>query len=77
MSVPAAATMTRSSMTSGELEKPQAGTSTPVSVAALRDQMTRAVAGVERVQDSGRAERVDATVADVGVPRGPAPPFDS
>ena len=36
----------------------------PVSVAALRDHTTRAVAGVERVQDAGRAKRVDAAVAE-------------
>ena len=56
--------MTRSSTTSGELEKPQSGTFAPVSDAALRDHTTAPVAGVERVQDSGRAERVDATVAE-------------
>ena len=31
---------TRSSITSGELAKPQSGTFLPVSLAALRDQMT-------------------------------------
>ena len=35
-----------------------------VSDAALRDQTTAPSAGVERVQDSGRTERVDATVAE-------------
>ena len=62
--MPAAATMTTSPTTSGELAKPQSGTFVPVSVAALRDQTHGAVAGVERVQDSGRAERVDAAVAE-------------
>ena len=41
---------------------PQSGTVTPVSVAALRDQSTAPLRGVERVQDSGRTHRVDATV---------------
>ena len=62
--MPAAATMTTSSTTSGELAKPQLGTFVPVSDAALRDHTTAPSRGVERVQDSGRAERVDATVAE-------------
>ena len=56
--------MTTSSTTSGELAKPQSGTFAPVSDAALRDHTTAPLRGVERVQDSGRAERVDATVAE-------------
>ena len=62
-----AATITRSSTTSGELEKPHIGTFVPVSDAAFRDQMTAPVLGVERIEDSGRAERVDAAVVRVGV----------
>ncbi len=56
--------MTTSSTTSGELAKPQSGTCVPVSDAALRDHTTAPLRGVERVQDSGRAERVDAAVAE-------------
>ena len=56
--------MTRSSTTSGELEKPQSGSF----VAGVGRGVARpddgAVAGVERVDDAGRAERVDATVAE-------------
>ena len=62
-SCPAAATMTRSSTTSGELEKPQSGISRrcrPRRCATTR----RRRSGVERVQDAGGAERVDASVAE-------------
>src|ERR1039457_1283285 len=72
--------MTTPSTTSGELAKPQPGTFLPVSDPALRDHTAAplrassafripvdgAVAGVERVQDSGRPKCVYATVAEGG-----------
>ena len=56
--------MTTSSTTSGELAKPQPGISTPASAAASRDHTTAPRRRVERVQDAGRAERVDAAVVE-------------
>ena len=75
--MPAAATMTTSSTTSGELAKPQSGTFAPVSDAALRDQTTapsrrRARSGFRSHRTCRRDRR-----SRVGVARGPAPAFDS
>ena len=68
------ATTTRSSTTSGELEKPQSGTLTvappPIdgvpsaSDGGLARPDDAAVGGVERVQDPRRAERVDAPAGE-------------
>ena len=56
--------MTTSPTTSGELAKPQSGTSPAGVGRRVARPHDGAVAGVERVQDPGRAERVDATVAE-------------
>ena len=53
---------TTSSTTTGELAKPQYGTSLPVSVAALRDQMTEPSRASSALRMPGPAEGVDAAV---------------
>ena len=56
--------MTTSSTTSGELAKPQPGTLRAGVGRRVARPHDGAVAGVERVQDAGRAQRVDAAVAE-------------
>jgi len=75
--MPAAATMTKSSTTSGEPAKPQLGTFLPVSDAALQDHTT-----VPSVASSALTTPVAPNVYTwpllrVGVARGPAPALDS
>ena len=57
------ATITRSPTTSGELEKPHIGIFACVSAAALRDHMTVPVPASSTLSEAGRAEAVDASVA--------------
>ena len=62
--MPDTATMTMSSTTSGELAKPQSGIFLPVSDAALRDHTTAPLPASSAFRTAGRAECVDATVAE-------------
>jgi hypothetical protein len=69
--------MTRSSTTSGELEKPQYGTSVRVSAATLRDQATPPSSASSAFRIPVAPKLNTRPWLSVGVARGPAPPFDS
>ena len=77
MSVPEAATTTRSSTTSGEPEMPQIGIFAPVSVAALRDHTTAPLPASRAFTMPVPPSAYTRPSCSVGVARGPAPPFDS
>ena len=68
---------TTSSTTTGELAKPQYGISLPVSVAALRDQMTEPSRASSALRIPVPPKVYTRPSWRVGVARGPAPAFAS
>src|SRR5207247_8321166 len=74
---PAAATMTTSPTTNGELAKPQYGTFVPVAAAALRDHTTTPLPASSAFRIPVAPNVYTRPLRRVGVARGPAPPFDS
>src|SRR5262245_41538936 len=76
-SCPATAVTTVSFVTNGEAAKPQPGSFTPVSVAALRDQMTFPSIALSAFKIPVAPKEYKHPLLKVGVPRGPAPAFDS
>src|SRR6516164_5133173 len=69
--------MTRLSTTNGELAKPQLGTFTPVSDAALRDHTTAPSVASSAFTIPVAPNVYTWPLLRVGVARGPAPAFDS
>jgi hypothetical protein len=75
--LPPVATITTSSTTSGELEMPQNGIFTCVSATALCDQITAPVTASSELRIPVAPSAYTRPSTTAGVPRGPAPPFDS
>jgi hypothetical protein len=76
-SVPEAATITRSSITSGELEKPQSGTFRFVSAETLRDQSSLPLRASSAFRIPVEPKAKTRPLPSVGVPRGPKSPLAS
>src|SRR5438874_4436254 len=76
-SFPAAATMTTSSTTSGELAKPHIGTFLLLSNTTLRDHTTAPLPASSALRIPVAPNVYTRPLLRVGVARGPAPPLDS